>query len=231
MISGGTFQSLAAAAGGDDASAVTDSAALITDPARAEEVRRRSPITVAPRRGPGGAVIAPMAPAAFINPAVIQRTAALTNAEPFRYREGIGLRGPAASLPLRYAIAGALSGTQAAVAAAARAQPSVRRRVGRVLERILPSSGFGPSGERLERWSWRMSVEARTTGGHELRVDVDADGHPGYLATARMLGETGLLLAEPGVTPERSGCLTPATALGTASADRFERAGVRFSAA
>ena len=33
MISGGTFQSLAAAAGGDDASAVTDPAALITDPA------------------------------------------------------------------------------------------------------------------------------------------------------------------------------------------------------
>ncbi len=100
MISGGTFQSLAAAAGGDDASAVTDPAALITDPARAEEVRRRSPINVAPRRGPGGAVIAPMAPAAFINPAVIQRTAALVAAdnggpaEPFRYREGIALRGP-----------------------------------------------------------------------------------------------------------------------------------------
>ena len=50
MISGGTFQSLAAAAGGDDASAVTDPAALITDPAVAGEVRRRSPITVAPRR-------------------------------------------------------------------------------------------------------------------------------------------------------------------------------------
>ena len=74
-----------------------------------------------------------------------------------------------------------------------------------------------------------MSVEARTTGGHEVRVDVDADGHPGYLATARMLGEAGLLLAEPGATPERAGCLTPATALGTGIAKRLERAGVRFS--
>ena len=78
MISGGTLQSLAAAAGGEDASAVTDSGALITDYARAEEVRRRSPIKVAPRRGANGTVIAPMAPAAFINPAVIHRTAALT---------------------------------------------------------------------------------------------------------------------------------------------------------
>ena len=44
-----------------------------------------------------------------------------------------------------------------------------------------------------------MTVTGRTGGGQEVRVDVDADGHPGYLATARMLGEAGLLLAEPGV--------------------------------
>ena len=235
MISGGTLQSLAAAAGGENAAAVTDAAALITDLARAAEVRRRSPIKVAPRRNARGAVVAPMAPAAFINPAVIQRTAALVaaerdgRAEPFRYREGLALGGGAASLPLRYAVAGALSGTQAAVLAAARARPSVRRRVGSSLSKIFPSSGFGPSGERLEAWKWRMSIEARTPGGTAVRVEVDADGHPGYLATARMLGEAGLLLAEPGATPERAGCLTPATALGTGSVERFERARVRFS--
>jgi short subunit dehydrogenase-like uncharacterized protein len=235
MISGGTFQSLAAAAGGDDASAVTDPAALITDPGIAETVRRVSPIAVAPRRGGGGAVIAPMAPAAFINPAVIQRTAALLAAEdgattqPFRYREGIRLGGGAATLPLRYAMAGALSATQAGVAAAARARPSVRRRMGGALSKVLPSSGFGPAADRLEAWKWHMLVDAVTTGGRAVRVEVDADGHPGYLATARMLGEAGLLLAEPGATPERAGCLTPATALGTASVDRFARARVRFS--
>jgi short subunit dehydrogenase-like uncharacterized protein len=230
MISGGTFQSLAAAAGGEDASAVTDPAALITDPVRAEQVRGRSPITVAPRRGANGSVVAPMAPAAFINPAVIQRTAALAGAaEPFRYREGVSLPGRAATLPLRYAAAGMLSATQACVAAAARARPSVRRRVGGALGTILPSSGFGPAADRLEAWKWRMSLDAVTTGGRAVRVDIDADGHPGYLTTARMVGEAGLLLAEPGATPERAGCLTPATALGTGSVDRFERAGVRFS--
>jgi short subunit dehydrogenase-like uncharacterized protein len=44
-----------------------------------------------------------------------------------------------------------------------------------------------------------------------------------------MLGEAGILLAEDGATPEGAGCLTPATALGTESAPRFERARVRFT--
>jgi short subunit dehydrogenase-like uncharacterized protein len=44
-----------------------------------------------------------------------------------------------------------------------------------------------------------------------------------------MLGEAGLLLAEKDATPKRAGCLTPAAALGTACAQRFDRARVRFS--
>jgi short subunit dehydrogenase-like uncharacterized protein len=74
-----------------------------------------------------------------------------------------------------------------------------------------------------------MSVQGRTTAGQDVGVEVDAEGHPGYLATSRMLGEAGLLLAEPGATPDRSGCLTPATALGTGCVDRFARARLRFS--
>ena len=97
------------------------------------------------------------------------------------------------------------------------------------MTRILPASGFGPSGERLQEWTWSMSARARTLDDREIEVRVDADGHPGYLATARMLGEAGMLLAEDGATPERAGCLTPAIALGTSSRERFERAGVRFS--
>jgi short subunit dehydrogenase-like uncharacterized protein len=237
MLSGGTLQSLAAVTGADNAEVVTDPAALITDPARAEQIRRRSPINVAPRRGSRGAVIAPMAPAAFINPAVIQRTAALVAAEqdggadPFRYREGIALRGGSATLALRYAGAGMIAGTQAAVGTLARSRPEMRQRVGRALTKVLPSSGFGPKGAQLEGWGWEMTVEARTAGGHEVRVEIEADGHPGYLSTARMLGEAGLLMSEPGATPDRAGCLTPATALGTGSAERFERARMRFSVA
>jgi short subunit dehydrogenase-like uncharacterized protein len=178
-----------------------------------------------------------MQPSGFINPAVIQRTAALLAAEsggelePFRYREGLALTGSDATLPLRYAAAGAMAGPQAAFASATRAKPPLRERIARGLTTILPSSGFGPAANRLEGWTWRMSVRARTVGGHEVRSAVDAEGQPGYLATARLLGEAGLLLAEDGATPDRAGCLTPATAIGTQRTDRFERARLRFSVA
>jgi short subunit dehydrogenase-like uncharacterized protein len=234
-ISGGTFQSLLAVASDEDAPLVTDPAALVDDPVFGESVRARSPIEISPRRGPDGAVIAPMPPAAFINPAVIHRSAALrageegSAAEAIRYREGVALRGPDATLPLRYLLAATMSGVQAGLGAAARARPAARRRIAGALGRILPRSGFGPDDDRLEEWSWRMSLDGRTSGERELRIEVEADGHPGYLSTARMLAEAGLLLAEPGATPERAGCLTPAIALGTGSVKRFEAAGLRFS--
>jgi short subunit dehydrogenase-like uncharacterized protein len=236
-ISGGTFQSLTAVARSDDAAAITDPALLITDPAVAAAVRRVSPIELAPRRGAAGAVVAPMSPAPFINPAVIHRAAALRAAadgrvsEPFRYREGMAISGPAGSAPARWAVAGALSGAQVGLRAVARARPAVRRPIATALARLGPTSGFGPASERLEGWRWTMTAYARTTGGRELETSLQADGHPGYLATAKMLGEAGMLLAEDGATPAGAGCLTPATALGTASAGRFERAGVRFSPA
>ncbi len=235
LISGGTLQSMAEAVAGEGAAEVPDPAALIVDPEIAAAVRRRSPIALAPRFNARGEAIAPMTPIAFINPAVIQRTAALLAAErgvkvePMRYREGIAIPGGSASMPLRYVAAGALAGMQAGFRALTRARPSVRARSADALRRILPSSGFGPSGSRLDEWSWQLAVDARTAGGHYIRVDVDADGHPGYLTTAKLLGEVGLLLAEDGATPERAGCLTPATAIGTASVSRFERAGARFA--
>jgi short subunit dehydrogenase-like uncharacterized protein len=235
-MSGGTFQSISAVLGAEDAALTADPAVLIADAALAASVRRASPIGLAPRPGSNRAVIAPMFPAAFINPAVIQRTAALTAsaegrpAEPFRYREGTVLAGGAVSLPARWALAGAMSAMQIGTRSIARARPTVRRPVAGLLGRIGPASGYGPAADRLEGWRWTMSVHARTIGGRELDVNLQADGHVGYLATARLLGEAGMLLAEDGATPERAGCLTPAAALGTACIDRFERAHVRFSA-
>ena len=236
IISGGTLQSLAEAIGGDGAAEVTDPAALIPDAEVAAEVRRASPISLAPRASARGDAIAPMSPVAFINPAVIQRTAHLVAADgdrpaPFRYREGMTIPGSVATLPFRYTAAGALGGIQGTFALLSRAQPGIRGRAASLMRRLLPSSGFGPTGDRLDDWSWQLAVDARTVGGHYVRVDLDADGHPGYMTTARMLGEAGLLLSENGATPERGGCLTPATALGTAALDRFKLAGMRFSVA
>jgi short subunit dehydrogenase-like uncharacterized protein len=235
-LSGGTLHSLLAVAAADlDASLVADPAALVTDPAAAEAVRARSPITVHPRQGRHRDVLAPMAPAAFINPTVVHRSAYLRGTahgavhQPFRYREGVVLHGPAATLPLRYTAAAVLSGVQASMLQVARAPLGVRRRIARLLQPLLPSPGFGPAPHRLQAWHWRLELYARTSGGATVEVDVDADGHPGYLATARMLGEAGLMLATDGATPDAAGCLTPATALGTEHVRRFEHAHLRFS--
>jgi short subunit dehydrogenase-like uncharacterized protein len=235
-VSGGTLQSLATMVADPSAAAVRDPAALVTDEGGAAQVRAVSPISITPRRGERGAVVGPMLPSAFINPAVVHRTTALVAAErgeplhPLRYREGVAVPGPTPTLPLRYVAAGAMAGPQLAVASATSAGPELRSRIAGALGKILPSSGFGPAPDRLEDWRWRISVRARTLGGNEVRTGVDAEGQPGYLATARLFGEAGLLLAEPGATPERAGCLTPATALGADSAERFERARLRFSA-
>lgn len=228
-ISGGTSQSMVAVTADPDAAVAADPAALVEDHARALRVREVSPIGVGVRRA-GGAVIAPMAPAAFINPAVIQRTAELTAGEetqPFRYREGVALDGGTVTLPARLAAAGALAATQIGMRRALLSGPATRRRVSSVLGRVLPESGFGPAPDRLENWRWGMRVEGATTGERHVSVSVEASGHPGYLTTARMLGEAGLILATS--APERLGCLTPAAALGTGSAPRFERAGLRFA--
>lgn len=231
-VSGGTSQSMVAVTADPDSAVAADPAALVDDAARAARVREASPIDTGVRRGAGGSVIAPMAPAAFINPAVIQRTAELAGAgepPPFRYREGVALDGGIASLPARLAVAGALAATQAGMRRTLLAGPATRQRVSSVLGRVLPKSGFGPSPERLEGWRWSMRVTAATSGEHRVEVEVDADGHPGYLTTARILGEAGLILSERAPASGSFGCLTPAIALGTASMARFERAGLRFS--
>ncbi len=105
------------------------------------------------------------------------------------------------------------------------------RRMSRFLAQALPGPGYEPARERLEPWRWHMSIRARTSTGREMRVEINAYGHPFYCTTPRMLAEAGLLLSEAGSTPDRSGCLTPSTALGTRSAGRFARAGLRFSLA
>jgi short subunit dehydrogenase-like uncharacterized protein len=209
----------------------------VPDPAAAQVVGVRSPIGIRPRHR-NGTVIAPMSPAAFINPAVIHRAAALRAQEqskpfiPFTYREGLALGGSTVPLPLRYMAAGALSGIQGLIAMLARAHPpDLGRSVSRVLTRALPGSGYGPAPERLQPWRWQMAIRARTSTDQNMRVEINAEGHPGYCTTPRMLGETGLLLSEVGSTPDRSGCLTPSVALGTRSAGRFARAGLRFSLA
>jgi short subunit dehydrogenase-like uncharacterized protein len=233
MISGGTMQSLAEVLGDERAELAADPAAFILDEDDASKVRSVSPIAIAPRFNAQGDVVVPMIPSPLINPGVVHRTAMLLAAEenrvytPFRYREGVAIGGSTASLPFRYVAAGFLSGTQALSKSLVKAGPAVRARASNLLRKVLPSSGFGPTGEKMEDWSWSMTVNAKTVGGHYVRVDLEGDGQPGYLTTGKFLAEAGLLLAEDGATPDRSGFVTPAAAIGTAQVDRFRHAGVR----
>jgi hypothetical protein len=132
-------------------------------------------------------------------------------------------------LSLRYAAAGGMAGVQAAFRYTARAGPAVKRRVVSALRALPAERAPAVTLEIQRQWSWAMSVHARTHGGHQLFVYVGSEGQVGYLATGRMTGEAGLLLAQHDATPERVGCLTPAVALGTNSVERLKHAHLRFS--
>jgi hypothetical protein len=227
-MSGGTSQTLITALLEDDAAVAVDPAALTADAARAEQIRTLSPIKVRPRRGSDGSVVAPMIPVAFINPAVIQRSAELSGDPPLRYREGTALPSAGSMRAPSLALAGILAGFQALMRHLVYAAPAARRRYARILAAVMPASGFGPRPDRLEGYKWSMTVQARTTGGHTLEGRVSGSGHVGYLATARMIGEAGLLLAEDGATPSAAGCLPPSLAVGTANLDRFTHADLMF---
>ena len=227
-MSGGTSQTMVTALLDEDAPVAVDPAALTSDAGRAAHIRRLSPIDLRPRRARDGSVLGPMLPAAFINPAVIQRSAELAGDPPLNYREGTALPSGGARRLVSLTLAGALGGFGAFMRHAVGASPAARRRYARMMGAVMPASGYGPRADRLEAWTWSMDVGARTTGGHTLSGNVTGTGHVGYLATARMIGEAAMLLAEEGATPDAAGCLPPSHALGTASLDRFRPAELRF---
>ncbi len=129
---------------------------------------------------------------------------------------------------LSLALAGILGGIQALQRSSVHASPAARRRYARMMGVVMPASGFGPRPDRLKGWTWSMTVHAHTTGGHSVEGHVRGSGDVGYLATARMIGETGQLLSQDGATPPAAGCLPPSLALGTMNLDRFTPAGLLF---
>ena len=210
-VSGGTFQSVVAITGLEDAGSVTDSAALIDDPALAATRARHQPdrARAARRRGRrgrradgAGAVHQPGGdPPQRGSSRRAPRDASRTRSATARASRSAG---SPATLPLRWAAAGAMSASQYAMRALAQSGPSVRQPVARVLGAIGPASGFGPDEERMRHWHWTMSVRGQTPAGNVVHTRLDADGHPGYLSTAQMVGEAGVQLVSAGATPRRS---------------------------
>ncbi|WP_330184597.1 saccharopine dehydrogenase family protein [Nocardia sp. NBC_01503] len=138
----------------------------------------------------------------------------------FRYREVMSA-GSSATAPLVAAgMAGGIVATMAAGAVLSRVA------VGRkLLDRLVPKPGTGPSEKaRLSGW-FTMRTFAHTTSGAKYVCTFAGKGDPGYAATAVMLGQSGLTLAFDQL-PELAGILTPASAMGDALTDRLRKAGM-----
>lgn len=100
-----------------------------------------------------------------------------------------------------------------------------------VLNKLLPKPGEGPTAEQRAAGRFDLLIRSRTTTGAHYRARVAADYDPGYDGTAIMLGEAALGLALDGdLLPERSGVLTPATAMGMVLVERLRAHGFVFDA-
>ena len=103
--------------------------------------------------------------------------------------------------------------------------------VRRIAKRFLPAPGDGPDAEQRERGGFDIYFHAAhpTDNRKDLIARVRGDRDPGYAATAIMLAESALSLAQaPPLRP--GGFWTPASALGKPLIRRLEqRAGMTFS--
>jgi short subunit dehydrogenase-like uncharacterized protein len=97
----------------------------------------------------------------------------------------------------------------------------------RLVERILPKPGTGPSEKARERGYYKAETYTTTTSGARYVATIAQKGDPGYKATSVLLGESGLALAlDRDRLSDLRGVLTPAAAMGDALLARFPKAGV-----
>ncbi|MEO9326918.1 saccharopine dehydrogenase family protein [Gordonia aurantiaca] len=101
----------------------------------------------------------------------------------------------------------------------------------RLLDRVLPEPGEGPSEKTRNSGYFVAETYTRTTTGRRYRARMRAKGDPGYKATAVMLAESALTLAlDRDRLPSRTGVLTPAAAMGDALIARLRDAGFTIEA-
>jgi short subunit dehydrogenase-like uncharacterized protein len=223
--SGGTLASMTGQL--DEMKGAPELGKVVSDPYALSPDRGAEPADLgreADLRGPVhdaavGQWLAPFVMAA-INTRVVRRSNALQGwayGRRFRYREAMGMGdGPAGR-----AKAIGLTGGLGALMGGLGFGP-----IRKVLDRMLPSPGEGPSEEAQQKGFFRIDVHTRTSSGKRYVCHVNAQGDPGYAATAVMLGESALcLVLDRDRLPDRAGILTPSTALGSVLADRLRAAG------
>jgi short subunit dehydrogenase-like uncharacterized protein len=164
----------------------------------------------------------------FVNTRVVRRSAALFAewgegyGEGFRYQEYSRFGGPL-GLPAAVAVTGGLAAMELTMSVG----PGRR-----LLEKVLPKPGTGPSERLMDRGWFKSETVATAANGRKARVRFTHEGDPGNRATVRFVCESALALALererlPGGAA-RGGVLTPATGLGDVLAERLPLAGVEI---
>ena len=161
---------------------------------------------------------------ASINTRVVRRSNALQDwayGRRFRYSESMSL-GSSSLAPVASAVASGVG--KATLALGSRYFRLLPRRL---VDRIVPKPGTGPSPEARERGYYRIETYTTTTSGARYVARMEQQGDPGYKATSVLLGECGLALAlDRDKLSDLRGVLTPAAAMGDALLARFGAAGV-----
>jgi short subunit dehydrogenase-like uncharacterized protein len=161
---------------------------------------------------------------ALYNTRIVRRSNALLNyayGRRFRYAENMAA-GSSVIAPLTSALATAAN--NGAVALGSRFFRFLPRRL---VERIAPKPGTGPSEQTRDRGYYRAETYTTTTSGARYLATISQQGDPGYKATSVMLGECGLALAlDRDKLTDLHGVLTPAAAMGDALLARFPAAGI-----
>jgi short subunit dehydrogenase-like uncharacterized protein len=97
----------------------------------------------------------------------------------------------------------------------------------KLIDRIAPKPGTGPSERAREQGHYTVETYTTTTTGARYRATMSQKGDPGYKATSVLLGESGLALAlDRDRLSDLRGVSTPAAAMGDALMARFPAAGV-----
>lgn len=97
----------------------------------------------------------------------------------------------------------------------------------KLVDRVLPKSGSGPSAKTRDRGFYKVETYTTTTSGARYVARMEQQGDPGYKATSVILGECGLALAKDrDKLSDLRGVLTPAAAMGDALLARFPSAGI-----
>ena len=161
---------------------------------------------------------------AGINTKVVHRSNALSNyayGTQFIYDEtmltGKGVIGGAMAVGASVGLAGFV---------AAAVIPPTRR----ILQKIVPQAGEGPTPKQQEQGFYDIRLIGLTDNGQRLTAKVTGDRDPGYGSTAKMLGEAAVCLAtDISKNDKTGGFWTPSTALGQRLIDRLEaKAGLTF---